>query len=183
MRLDPQKLAQASAQLLRRAHGHQMGYMRLLKLLYIANRESLAETGRPIVADRVVAMDRGPVLSNVLNVIKGQDPRSAHWDKYVARDGYTIQLNEDPGFDELSRFEINKLEEVSNRFCNTDVWELVELTHTFPEWKKHYVPKTSTEIPMQDILEAVGLGSEAANIIAEQNYAASASDFFAKECG
>ena len=39
-----------------------MSYMRLLKLLYLAERKSLAETGRPILGDRTIAMQQGPVM-------------------------------------------------------------------------------------------------------------------------
>jgi uncharacterized phage-associated protein len=44
-----------------------MNYMRLLKLLYIAERETLGRTGRPIVGGPVTAMERGPVLLEVLD--------------------------------------------------------------------------------------------------------------------
>lgn len=39
-----------------------MSYLRMLKLLYLADRESLKETGHTITGDRVVAMEHGPVL-------------------------------------------------------------------------------------------------------------------------
>ena len=55
--------------------GDRMERIRLLKLLYIADRELLAETGRTITGDRVVAMDHGPVLSQVYDLIKGQASR------------------------------------------------------------------------------------------------------------
>jgi hypothetical protein len=46
-------------------HGDRMEYVRLLKLLYIADREMMAEAGAPVTGDRAVAMDHGPVLSHV----------------------------------------------------------------------------------------------------------------------
>jgi uncharacterized phage-associated protein len=51
-----------------------MNYMRLLKLLYIADRESLPRTGRPIVGGPVIAMERGPVLEEVFDLIRGTSP-------------------------------------------------------------------------------------------------------------
>ena len=58
-----ERTAQAAAVLLRRADGHRMPYIRLLKLLYVADRESVRGTGFPITGDDPCAMRRGPVLS------------------------------------------------------------------------------------------------------------------------
>ena len=67
------KTIQASAVLLKADPNHSMSRLRLLKLLYIADRESLTERARPITGDYPVAMDHGPVLSNTYNLIKGED--------------------------------------------------------------------------------------------------------------
>ena len=66
---DTLKIVQAAAVLLKEEAG-QMTRLRLLKLLYIADRESLAETLRPISGDDVVAMDHGPVLSSTYKLIR-----------------------------------------------------------------------------------------------------------------
>lgn len=63
----------ASAVLLKTEPAHRMGRLRLLKLLYIADREALTERARPITGDSPVAMDNGPVLSNTYDLIKGQN--------------------------------------------------------------------------------------------------------------
>ena len=65
------KIVEAAAVLLRSSQHGRMGRLRLLKLLYIADRESLRETGRPIVGTKLVAMDLGPVHSEVYDLIKG----------------------------------------------------------------------------------------------------------------
>src|SRR5262245_9212871 len=61
---DTMKAIQAAAVLLRFDDGA-MDYLRLLKLLYIADREALRETGRPISYSRTIAMDNGPLSSEV----------------------------------------------------------------------------------------------------------------------
>ena len=53
-----------------------MNYMRLLKVLYLAEREILADSGKPLTGSRVVAMPRGPVLEDLFQLIKGQPERS-----------------------------------------------------------------------------------------------------------
>jgi uncharacterized phage-associated protein len=60
-------------------HGDRMEYVRLLKLLYIADREMMAEAGAPITGDRAVAMDHGPVLSHVYDLVKGKAARAGEW--------------------------------------------------------------------------------------------------------
>ena len=63
-RFDFDKTLQAAGVLLS-LDGDRMEQIRLLELLYIADRELLAETGRTITGDRAVAMRHGPVLSQV----------------------------------------------------------------------------------------------------------------------
>jgi uncharacterized phage-associated protein len=65
---DESKATEAAAFLLSRSD-QTMNYMKLIKLLYLADREALIRWGRPISTDRYVSMKHGPVLSNVLNLI------------------------------------------------------------------------------------------------------------------
>jgi hypothetical protein len=55
-RIDMQKAIEASATLLRLAHGRVMDRKRLLALLFLADRESLKETGRPIIGGKLSAV-------------------------------------------------------------------------------------------------------------------------------
>ncbi len=158
LRFDFQKGLQASGVLLRLEDG-QMPFMRLLKLLYIAERETLAETAAPIVGDRVVAMARGPVMAHVYDLIKGQSSGSAEWSASIETRGYAVKLVDDPGRGRLSKGEIEKLTDVSERYRSKDHWEISELTHDFPEWRQHYPgdgPGGSYPIPWQDVLRAQG---------------------------
>lgn len=130
--------------------------IRLLKLLYIADRESLKETGSPITGDEVYAMDHGPVLSEVYNAIQDKSRYAAPWSHFIVRDGDKVSLSTDPGRAKLSRYDVEKLKEVTKRYHKTGTWQLVHITHKFPEWKKFYVPDTSTPIPLRSILESLG---------------------------
>jgi uncharacterized phage-associated protein len=155
LRFDFLKTLQASAVLLQ-LDANRMAYIRLLKLLYIADRELLAETGRTLTGDEAVAMKNGPVLSRVYDLIKGVSPRSEEWSPFIDRVHYSVELKQDPGRGKLSKGEIEKLTEVTERFRTMDDWELSEYTHEFPEWKKHHEPGASTPIPWQEMLEAQG---------------------------
>jgi uncharacterized phage-associated protein len=147
----------------------QMSRLRLLKLLYIADRESLQEVGNSITGDRAVAMDHGPVLSRTYDIIKGEEHGVERWSQFIARVGRRdLRLKTDPGVDALSAYEVGKLQEVANRFDASDGWEVVEKTHEFPEWQRNRPPgRSSKEIPFEHILEAVGMADHAAEIIAD----------------
>lgn len=148
-----EKTLQASAVLLSQDNDT-MSYLRLLKLLYIAEREILAETGRPLTGDHAVAMKNGPVLSRTFDTIKGQSSDADRWSEFIHRDGYKVVLRNKPGRGKLSKREIAKLEAVSQRYRPMEDFELSEATHEFEEWKSQYVPGTANPIPWQEILNA-----------------------------
>lgn len=137
-----------------------MSYLRLLKLLYIADRESLRQARRPIVGTRPVAMKNGPLHGKVLDLISQRDIDEADWSRYIRKHGYEVVLVQDPGVSELSRFEIDLLNQVARDFSQMDDWELVEYTHTFTEWQKNYQADTSRAISVEDILAAVNVSPE-----------------------
>ena len=148
-----ERTIQASACLLR-LDGKRMGYLRLLKLLYIADREWLAETGESITGDRAQAMKYGPVLTRVYDLIRGNGSRAGGWDDFIHTEGYAVTLVADPGRGELSRGIVDKLTQVTERYRDLDDWELSERTHEFREWADHYAGGGANPIPWQDILHA-----------------------------
>ena len=79
------KTIQAAAYLLKQEPECRMNYMRLLKMLYIANRQSLKTRDVPICGDKAYAMKRGPVLSATLDLINGSDPSSPQWSQTIEK--------------------------------------------------------------------------------------------------
>ncbi len=65
------KAAQAAAVLLKRAGGSMDKYI-FIKMLYIADRESMGRWGEPITGDSAVSMEHGPVLSTIYDLTKGE---------------------------------------------------------------------------------------------------------------
>ena len=109
------KTTQAAAVLLA-LDGDSMDRMRLLKLLYIADRELLAESGRTLTGDRAVAMKNGPVLSRIYDLIKGIAVSPEDWGRYLRSEGYKVMLLGDPGHGELTKREIEKLHDLTERY-------------------------------------------------------------------
>ena len=154
------KTAQAAAHLIQR-HGGRLNYLVLIKLLYLADRRCLLEAGQPITGDWMVSMPYGPVLSRVLNLINtGTPAKASEWYTYITEPtSYEVALARiDPDTDELSRFELRVLEEIDSAFGSLDKWELVELTHTLPEWVDP--ERSSLPIEPETILRAEGKSPE-----------------------
>jgi uncharacterized phage-associated protein len=148
---------QAAAYLLSKTNGGEMQYIHLLKMLYIADREYLAEYGYMITGDNVVATEHGPVLSTVFNLIKGKNAKASEWRRFLQTKPkeFTVRLVSDPGHGDLSRAIIAKLDNVE-RFGNLKPYQVVRLTHDFPEWGAYYTHNASTPIPWQSILQHQG---------------------------
>lgn len=164
------KIVEAAVVLLQASPRHRMGVMRFLKLLYIADRESFRETGRPIIGTRPVAMDLGPIHSNVYDLVKGFDSGDAKWDEFIQKIGNDVKLKKAPEVLVLSRYEMDKLGETVQRYREVSDTKLVDITHTFPEWIKNHKGRTSKPIPMKDILEAVGRGAEESEILKDAKH-------------
>lgn len=159
-----EKTLQAVAYLLRREPSRQMNYMRLIKVLYMADRESIMASREPITGDSVVAMKRGPVLSHLLDLVKGHDIRSPQWTTCVQREGYVVRLVSDPGNGALSEHDMVVLDKVAEQFQDHDEWDMVEHTHRLAEVKKRNPGNSMEAIPLADILEAVGRAGDLESI-------------------
>ncbi len=155
------KAAQAAAQLLLLHEHHSMELYRLIKLLYLADRRALLETGYTITGDKMVSMRWGPVLSGVYDAIKdAATPGFRSWAEYIGRGkGNRVVLSaKDPEADELSAYESRLLADVHSEFGDYGFIEFSDLTHDFPEW--HDPGTSSSSIAPEEILRRVGGKSE-----------------------
>jgi len=153
--LDRKKTLQAMALLLEQAPEGRMKYLKLLKLLYISDRETLRDKGHPITGGLQAAMPHGPVNSFACDFVRRRVP-VAIWNRYIDVKGYYAHLVESPGTGGLSEYEIRKLREVFDRYRDADEFELRDITHEFAEYRRNNPGSSSRPIPLRDILEAVG---------------------------
>ena len=116
--------------------------LKLIKLLYLADRQSIDQYGSPISYDRMVSMPEGPVLSRTLDLINGsvsgQD--AEQWDAWLTdRENHQISLNKDIHrnlLDELSDADIGILETVWAEFGHMSRYEIRDYTHdNLDEWE------------------------------------------------
>ena len=167
-RIDVLKTIQAICLLLQARQTDRLEYISILKLLYIADRESFAERGAPITGDLPVAMKNGPVLSAVYSLINREREQDLPlWLKYLHREDYDLEAKGDPGTDLLSRYEARKLTEVAQRYATLSWRDLVRVTHEFEEWKSNRPGEEGVQvvaIPIDHILRAVGRAEQAESI-------------------
>ena len=153
------RVAQMAAYLLSREKGR-MNYLKLMKLLYLADRESMKRHGHPISGDRFVSMDHGPVLSQTFNLIKGTVRFAERgWNHWIAdRADHEVSLKRKvnrEALDELSEADLNVLGDVYSKFGKMDQWKLVDYTHRYcREWEDPKGP--SAPIDYETIFKALG---------------------------
>jgi uncharacterized phage-associated protein len=165
-RFNPEKAVQAAGVVLR-AEGKRITRLRLLKLLYIAERKCLAETGRQLIGGKLVAMDHGPLHSDILDLINGRHPSEAVWSKFFSALGpREVQLTDEPDVGRLSRYEIDLLNHIVEMHAAMDDFDLSMVTHGFPEWAKTAQEGTSTVIPIELLVEEI-CGAESAGEVLE----------------
>ena len=160
------KTTQAAAYLLR-SHDGSMAYMKLIKLLYVADRISLLQHGRPITFDSYFSLDRGPILSKTLDLIT-EGPgigESSYWIKYISKPiGYSVQLVDACPIDELSEAECSILDRVDKHLGSVNRWRLVDFLHEqLPEWEDPH--GSSLPIDYAGIFEAKGRDGDEAHDI------------------
>jgi uncharacterized phage-associated protein len=131
--------------------------IKLIKLIYLADREHFIRTGAPITGDRQVAMPFGPVPSSTLDVINGQVSGA---DELVFRflnvRNNKIRLHKSPGKAAISADEIETLTRVLKTHGKKAPWALANETHRLPEYIACYVEGTSTTIPYETIAQVSG---------------------------
>jgi uncharacterized phage-associated protein len=142
-----------------------------LKMLYLADKESLIRWGKTITGDSFVSMKNGPVLSEVYNLFKKEGPpeHQREWDaSFSERVNHSIHLLKPVDMDVLSEREMERLEEARKQINNFAPWEVARWLHeTCPEWED---PEGSS-IPIDPdvILKNAGRTEEEIRIIEESN--------------
>lgn len=129
-----------------RKNGNSIDKMRMLKLVYFADRYHLRKYGRMITNDQYWAMQFGPVASSVkemaeLESLCGTERHYA--ERYLAKGSgqqdeplYIIKSLD--GVDEsvFSESDLEALNYVWDQF-SPNLQHVVNITHQYPEWRRH----------------------------------------------
>jgi len=131
-------------------HGGMLPRLKLVKLLFLADRTHLARYGRPIAGGNYVAMKLGPVCSEFLDDLRKSPGRPT---LPLRSDGHKVVAKAGADEEMLSESDIEVLREVNCRYGNLDRFALADLTHKLKAWVKNYpnpTAKTSRPLPYED---------------------------------
>lgn len=131
--------------------GGKINRMKAIKLIWLSDRAHLRKFGRTILSDRYYAIKFGPIPSKAKTLSESNPPVEdyiiEYRDKYVEPLGrYTIQSKSKPELNVFSETDIEAMEAIYKTFGDKDKFQLSDLSHNFPEWKrfeKHFKVSSS----------------------------------------
>ena len=168
MKFSNRKAAQVAAFFLKE-EGGSTEILKLMKLMYLAERESIKTYGELITGDSFCAMEYGPVLSRTYDLTK-LAPKSATkgWSDWISeRDGKYLKLTREEPLDLLSRADFAVLRKVWDAFGHLTPFELAEKTHRLcAEWQDP--GNSSRPISYENTALAVGHSKVAAEEISQR---------------
>jgi uncharacterized phage-associated protein len=121
--------------------GNVINKMKILKLLWLADRLHLRIYGRPIVHDQYFALKNGPVATETRDILEATDyARDEHLEysnKFLKSvSAFDIASIADVDTQVFSKTDLKVLDIIYNEFGGLNQFELVDLSHKYPEWKK-----------------------------------------------
>ena len=140
--------------------GGDIAVLKVVKLIYLAERQFMADFEASMLRDQLVSMEHGPVNSITLNRINGSGDDGGKWAEFVTdRANHQVSVAKAEltvnDLDELSRAELRTLEKTWNDFGHMTKWEIRDYTHDHcPEWED---PDFSSQpIPYSRVFKFLG---------------------------
>lgn len=153
------KAAQAAAYFVSASRNKEIEKLKLIKLMYLAEREFIGDTGHPMFYDELFSLKHGPICSSTLNAINGNLDVKV-WSKYIqlGGEGRKISLVRNiarDDLDELSDAEIDTLQSVWSSFGYMTATEIRSWTHrNCPEYTE--IERGRIPISYKDMARALG---------------------------
>lgn len=174
--------AQMAVAFIRRAGGT-IGKLRLVKLMYLAEREAMLRFLLPIVEDDVCAMQRGMGLSATWRFAGGGDSPTptGDWGSHVVQTARGLSVRKGVSvhsLDGLSDEDLRVIQQVWDDYGAMGQDELVhEVHHKLPEWIKHWHAEArrngSVAVPYSDLYQTIcGVDETEARFLTDQYRAA-----------
>jgi uncharacterized phage-associated protein len=138
--VDKQKAVEALVYIAQQMPG--VGRFHAAKVLYFAEREHVRRYGRPIVGDRYIAMDNGPVPSFSYDVLKGsvsaKDAPLIEGALERADDRYhpAYKAAREPDLTYFSKTDLACLDDAVDHCRNRSFGSISDETHRHPAWDR-----------------------------------------------
>ena len=146
-------------------------FHKIFKILYFSDREHLSEYGRTITGDRYIAMNDGPVPSNLYDIFK-----SVRGDGYFKDDGKfsayfsivgndLIKANKEPDLKKLSKTDISCIDRSLQLYGDMSWDEIREKSHDYA-WRSTTINRA---IQFEDIIREAGRDDDYVEYVSEQS--------------
>lgn len=136
----------------------EINILKLIKLIYMADRKFMELYDVPILNDQLVSMPHGPVNSLTYDYASGTE-EAPEWSEFLAgRAGHMVGLAralDEQDLDELSRAELRVLNAIWAELGHMDRFQIRDYTHdNCPEWED---PNgSSSPIPYSRVFNFLG---------------------------
>ena len=133
--VNTRKATAAIARLIEKS-GADVDYLRIVKLIYLADRTSILRRGIPIVGGHYYSMRKGPTISEVMDFVKQRNAPS--WKETISvLKGHALNLIGKPNYNSLTAPELEILDEVVAEHFTMSTEDLVHWCHSnCPEYDK-----------------------------------------------
>ena len=136
-------------------HGGEIDKLKLVKLLYYADKEHLLRYGRPIVGGQYYAMPHGPVSSPLLDDINSSVQEGLR--PFVLKDK-TVISQAGVDIDELSESDIEALSIVDRKYGHLSPLAIRNITHCLWEYVSYWSKRKGEArhpMPYEDLFKHV----------------------------
>ena len=169
-RFDITKATETACQFLKR-EGGSINIMKLVKLVYLLDRLSVAKRGVPVVGGAYFSLPNGPITSEFLDLINSGGlwgVKECHWDEFLsARQNHEVALIKEASRDHLADSEMDLIEAIYQEHGKKNQWELVHWCHEHcDEWTP--LEQGRERIAVDRIARAVGKTDEQIERLKEQ---------------
>lgn len=156
-RFDITKATEVACEFLKR-EGGTINIMKLIKLVYLLDRLSVARRGIPVVGGAYFSLPNGPITSELVDLVNSGGlwgVKECHWDDFISdRENHQVKLVKEASRDHLSDSEMDLIAAIYHEHGTKDQWQLRDWCHEHcGEWS-----------PLQEGRERIDLEKVAVNV-------------------
>lgn len=135
---------------------------KIVKLIYLADKEHLNRYGRPITFDSMIAMENGPVPSKTYSILTQDRRLNIDYDalpfSFIKKGQYNYieKPERDIKRKLFSKSDLKVLDEIAEEYGNQTFGQLYDLTHEHIAYKKAWRArggKNNKAMRVEDIIE------------------------------
>lgn len=122
--------------------GGSLNKMKAIKMIWLADRLHLRKYGRTITGDVYFALPYGPIPSTTRDILEDNslvsDTELSYSNEYLSKfSKYDYSSKKAANEKVFSKTDLDAIENVFTKYNHLNEFELSDLSHLFPEWKKY----------------------------------------------